>query len=310
MKVGSLFSGIGGIELGFEAEGFETAWFVEKEPYAQAILKKHWPEAIIYEDVTTIDWRTVPKVDVLTGGFPCQDISNAGKRAGIEGSRSSLWRHYCEAIRVLRPKYAFIENVSALIIRGLDVVLADLTSIGYDAEWYTVSASSVGALHRRERLFIITYSNCNRESNESLDEKQGQRFLDEQSNVAHANNYGFCTSGHGSAQGKDTIYQDGEASSCCQREERQHETGKSCTDVPNTSSSGLEGQRESERVQEEHSNDSFNGWWQAEPRICRVVDGLPNRVDRIKCLGNGVVPQVAQVFAKAIKESEGVKDAD
>ena len=161
MKVGSLFSGIGGIELGFEKQGFKTEWFVEREPYAQEILKKRFPRTKIYDDVTTLDFKTIPKVDILTGGFPCQDISNAGKRAGIEGSRSSLWKYYFKAIREIRPKIAFIENVSALLNRGLDVVLADLASIGYDAEWYCVSASAVGANHQRDRIFIIAYPNIN-----------------------------------------------------------------------------------------------------------------------------------------------------
>jgi len=141
VRVGSLFSGIGGIELGLErAGGYETAWFVENDKHAQAILRKHWPNAIVYDDVTTIDFSTVPKVDVLTGGFPCQDISIAGKRAGITGSRSSLWKYYLEAIRVLRPKYVIAENVSALISNGLDTVLADADTIDveYDQKGYVV----------------------------------------------------------------------------------------------------------------------------------------------------------------------------
>lgn len=126
MNVGSLFSGIGGIELGFErAGGFKTLWFVEQDKYCQAILRRHWPTAVIYDDITQVDFGNVPKVDVLTGGFPCQDISNAGKRVGIEGSRSGLWKEYARAISVLRPRIVFAENVSALTQRGLDTVLGD-----------------------------------------------------------------------------------------------------------------------------------------------------------------------------------------
>ena len=157
MNVGSLFSGIGGIELGFERQGFTTLWFVENDLYARAVLKKRFPNTPIYDDVTKVDWGAVPKVDVLTGGFPCQDISNAGKRVGISGSRSSLWKCYLEAIRVLRPRFALIENVSALINRGLDVVLSDLAALRYDAEWYSLPASAIGAFHRRDRVFIIAY---------------------------------------------------------------------------------------------------------------------------------------------------------
>lgn len=155
--IGSLFSGIGGIELGFEQAGFKTKWFIECEQFCQKILKKRFPYTKIYGDITKIDWNKVPKVDILTGGFPCQDISNAGKKAGIEGERSSLWKYYCEAIRILQPRIAFIENVSALVDRGLHIVLADITEIGYDAEWYCLPASSVGANHQRERIFIIAY---------------------------------------------------------------------------------------------------------------------------------------------------------
>ena len=157
MNVGSLFSGIGGIELGFEREGFRTLWFIEKDRYAQEVIRKHWRDAIIYDDITEVDFRTVPKVDILTGGFPCQDISIAGRGVGITGSRSSLWKYYKEAIGILRPKYAFIENVPILTDRGFNVVLSDIASIGYDAEWYCVPASSVGAFHRRNRIYIVSY---------------------------------------------------------------------------------------------------------------------------------------------------------
>ena len=114
--IGSLFSGIGGIELGFERAGFKTEWFIECEPYAREILKARFNTTKIYDDITELDFETLKRVDVLTGGFPCQDISIAGKREGIEGKRSSLWKYYKEAIRILRPKIAFIENVSELKI--------------------------------------------------------------------------------------------------------------------------------------------------------------------------------------------------
>ena len=255
--VGSLFSGVGGIEIGFEKEGFKSEWFIENEPYAKAVLKKRFPETIIYDDVTKINFRTVRKVDVLTGGFPCQDISGAGKKVGIEGSRSSLWRYYLEAIRILRPRVAFIENVSALAIRGLNVVLADLAKIGYDVEWYNISASAVGAFHQRERIFIIAYPNRNRESDESLNEGAGQRIMGEVPN------------------------------SECFRSSKQGESRRSLHPEKNKDW--------------EASRFNDDGIWRAEPELGRVADGIPNRVDRIKCLGNAVVPQCAEVFAKAIK---------
>ncbi len=164
ISVGSLFSGIGGIELGLERTGnFRTEWFVENNGYARAVLRKHWPGLPIHSDITQMDWSKVAPVDMLTGGFPCQDLSYAGKGAGIkEGSRSGLWKEFYRAIRILRPKFVFVENVSALLSRGLDIVLGDLAAIGYDAEWYCVTASSVGAPHRRDRIFIIAYTSITR----------------------------------------------------------------------------------------------------------------------------------------------------
>lgn len=178
MKVGSLFSGIGGIELGFEREGFETAWFVEKDKFCQAVLRKHWPNVEIFEDVSEVDFARLPKVDVLTGGFPCQDISIAGKGKGIvDGERSSLWKYFAKAIGEIRPKYAVIENVSALTFRGLSNVLADLAKEGYDAEWFDLRASDFGALHKRERIFIVAYLNQNRKPISPINEGEKSEGL-------------------------------------------------------------------------------------------------------------------------------------
>lgn len=152
-----MFTGIKGLELGFEKVGVKFLFYVECDPYCQAIIRKHDPEAVIYDDAAKVDYRKLPRVNILTGGFPCQDISNAGGRVGITGSRSSQWKHYLRAISEIRPDYALIENVSALTRRGLDVVLCDLASIGYDAEWHCISAASVGAFHRRQRIFILAY---------------------------------------------------------------------------------------------------------------------------------------------------------
>jgi len=164
LTVGSLFSGIGGIELGLERTGyFKTAWFVEVDGFCQSVLRKHWPSVPIHGDITKIDWDSMPRVDMLTGGFPCQDISVANPRGkGIGGSRSGLWKEYAKAIGILRPKYALIENVPAIVRKGLHVVLGDLAEAGYDAEWFDLRASDFGALHRRERIFIVAYRDAER----------------------------------------------------------------------------------------------------------------------------------------------------
>ena len=233
--MGSLFSGIGAIEIGFEKAGFRTEWFIECDEYAKSVLQKRFPGVTIYSDIKKVNFGEVTKVTILTGGFPCQDISKSGKGDGIEGHRSSLWSYYKEAIRKIRPKYAFIENVPTLSSRGLNIVLADLAEIGYDAEWMCISASTIGANHRRERLFIIAYPydfRCLDRTDEGSMVRQGRQAFNEI--------------------------------------------------IP-----------------------CFG--WQTQPPICRVDDGTPNRVDRLKCLGNSVLPQIVELFALAIKEFDDKK---
>jgi len=161
LKVLDLFAGIGGFSLGLERTGgFETIGFCELDKKAQAVLKKHWPEVPIYDDVTKLTKDDIHgTVDVITGGFPCQDISLAGKGAGLEGARSGLWWEYHRLIKELQPKWVIAENVSALRSRGLDQVLRSLAEIGYDAEWHCIPASAVGAPHRRDRVWIVAYRN-------------------------------------------------------------------------------------------------------------------------------------------------------
>lgn len=166
MRVLDLFAGIGGFTLGLERAGFETVAFCEIEPYAQKVLAKHWPGVPIYDDVRQLTADRLAAdgigVDVITGGFPCQDISNAGKREGLAGERSGLWREIRRLIGDLRPQYAIMENVSALCHRGLGSVLGDLAALRYDAEWATIPAYLVGAKHRRDRVWIIAYSDSQR----------------------------------------------------------------------------------------------------------------------------------------------------
>ena len=159
MNVGSLFSGIGGFDLAARWYGWRTAWVSEIDPFACAVLAHHFPDAPNHGDITKIDFTTVEPVDILVGGFPCQDISNAGKQAGIDGARSGLWFEYARAIRELRPRYVVVENVSALTNRGLDRVLGSLAEIGYDAEWGCFGAADVGAPHKRDRLWLLAYPN-------------------------------------------------------------------------------------------------------------------------------------------------------
>lgn len=149
MRVLDLFSGIGGFSLGLERAGMHTVAFCEIEPFCRAVLAQHWPGVPIYDDVRTLTADTLRRdgiaVDVIAGGFPCQDISVAGDRAGLEGARSGLWSEYRRLIGEIRPRFVVVENVTGLLSLGLSTVLGDLAALGYDATWDCVPASAVGA---------------------------------------------------------------------------------------------------------------------------------------------------------------------
>jgi DNA (cytosine-5)-methyltransferase 1 len=162
LRVLDLFSGIGGFSFGLERTGgFETVAFCEIEPFQRKVLAKHWPEVPCYEDVRQLTAERLAAdgiaVDVICGGFPCQDISVAGKGAGIEGERSGLWSEIARLVCELQPRFVIVENSSALLGRGLGKVLGDLASVGYDAEWECIPAASVGAPHIRDRIWILAY---------------------------------------------------------------------------------------------------------------------------------------------------------
>lgn len=157
MLYGSLFSGIGGLDLGFDRAGLKCKWQVENNKYRQEVLKRHWPGVEQYNDIKDFKPADRHAVSVVCGGFPCQDVSNNGKREGISGRRSGLWSEYVRIIRAIKPRRVVIENVTGLFVRGFETVLRDLAESGYDAEWDVLRASRFGAPHRRERVFIIAY---------------------------------------------------------------------------------------------------------------------------------------------------------
>ena len=247
MKVGSLFAGIGGFDLGLERAGFEIAWQVEIDPYCQRVLAKHWPNVQRYGDIRAIDWATVPRVDLLCGGFPCQDLSFAGKRAGIDGERSGLWSEYVRAIRALRPRYILVENVPGLLTNQyMGRVLGDLAQSGYDAEWDCIPASAFGAKHERDRVWIVAHAASN--GLEALSTKA--EILME---AAIPRNGGFAR-----AEGGESMV---------------------------------------------FSEPAYRQMV-AEPNILGVTYGLPNRVHRLKGLGNAIVPQIAEWLGRQIMSSE------
>lgn len=158
LRCGSLFSGAGLCDLGLHWAGFKHQWFCEVDAHCRAVLARHWANVPCYGDITTLDGRALPPVDLLCGGFPCQDVSSGGKREGIkEGTRSGLWFEYRRIIDEMRPRWIIIENVRGLLSCGIEIVLHDLAANGYDAEWEVLPAAALGAPHHRERVFIVAY---------------------------------------------------------------------------------------------------------------------------------------------------------
>lgn len=271
LKVLDLFSGIGGFSLGLERTGgFETAAFCEIDKKAQLVLRKHWPDVPIFEDVSTLKGNDVGPIDVICGGFPCQDLSTAGKGAGLAGARSGLWYEFHRLIEEIRPQYALIENVSALRSRGLDEVLRSLSEIGYDAEWHCIPAAAVGAAHRRDRIWIVAYpsqlqrNGSNDYTGECLESEEASELGDGGWSQNVADPSGFRLQGQG------------------EPEQPQHP-------APIVTR---------EAVESQHGR--VAGIWATEPSVGRVANGVPGRVDRLKQLGNAVVPQIPELIGRAI----------
>jgi len=270
LTVGSLFAGIGGFDLGLERAGFEIKWQVEIDPFCRAVLEKHWPHVRRYEDVRTVG-AELERVDVICGGFPCQDISVAGKGAGLAGERSGLWSEYLRLIRELRPRYVLVENVAALLGRGLGVVLGDLAASGYDAEWDCIPASAVGAPHRRDRVWIVAYPASVRLCGEPPTGTDG---------AGHSRSW--AVSGRSEAR---SVLADPNSQGL---QERLVFTG-----IPGGA-----------RCDDDGQDAALGGRWAPEPDVGRVAHGIPNRVDRLKGLGNAIVPQISEWIGRRILDAE------
>jgi DNA (cytosine-5)-methyltransferase 1 len=158
LTVGSLFSGIGGLDLGLERAGMAVRWQVENDAYCNRVLAKHWPDVARYGDIKELDPDDLEPVDLICGGFPCQDVSDAGRLAGIEGEQSGLWAEFSRIVRHLRPRYVLVENTTGLLARGMGRVVGDLAASGYDTQWDCVPAAAVSAPHLRARLWILAHA--------------------------------------------------------------------------------------------------------------------------------------------------------
>lgn len=277
LTFGSLFAGIGGFDLGFERAGMVCQWQVEKDPFCQKILAKHWPNVEKFEDVKDVGKHNLKPVDVICGGFPCQPHSTAGKRRGAADDRD-LWPEYRRIIAELRPAWVIGENVPGIRTTILDQVLFDLEDLAYATATFVIPACAVNAPHRRDRVFIVAHSQHQRRDDRGNGNRGGDKIY---GGIAQKDD-------RGQEWLQPDPRQDGEV-------------------IPNTSKFGrnerkIEGSEKYKREREQqargcHSIKRPIEWEVFEPGICRTSDGVPNRVDRIRGLGNAVVPQVAEFIA-------------
>ena len=299
----ALFAGAGGGILGGHLLGWRTVCAVEWEQYPASVLcarqnDKILPPFPIWDDVQTFDgnpWRGI--VNVVSGGFPCQDISAAGKGAGIEGNKSSMWKHMARIIGEVRPQYVFVENSPMLTSRGLGVVLADLSSLGFDAKWGVVSAADVGANHQRERIWIRAEQRnffSHAEHNGFRRRQQQSESTQETVELANTNEYG--TQSQSSNTGKPPKWID--SSGIAGRNQ----------DVTDFMQSGLQGGGEVWQTDNKIGQNAElwrtvakRSWWTTEPNVGRVANGLAGRVDRLKAIGNGQVPLCAATAWELLK---------
>jgi len=299
VTIGSLCSGIGGLELGIEraVPGARVIWQVERDPFCRRVLAKHWPGAC--RDVDDLQraerlWATcrgetfttgrLAPCDVLCAGFPCQDLSVAGKGAGLDGARSGLFWDVMRVVRAIRPRVVVLENVAALVTRGLDVVLGALASCGYDAIWDCIPAAAIGAPHRRDRVFVVAWRISDADCQSLRFKPERARATDKRhAELAHVggimadSDAGRCGSERG-------------ACLCRQKTEERHDAN-GC-DLP----------------QWPPAPGDLHAWRavpvETQPAVCRVAYGVPTGVDaaRLRALGNAVVPQVAEVVGAVVRE--------
>ena len=329
LKVLDLFSGIGGFSLGLERTGgFETVAFCEIEKFPRKVLNKHWSNVPIYEDVRNV---TAEKLrtdgifpDVITGGFPCQDITVAGNQKGIgEGTRSGLWSECARLLGDIRPRYAIFENVTALLSgdngRWFEQVLWDISQVGYDAEWHCIPASQLGAHHHRDRCFIICYPNSDGHAGMLKQEDGGRDSFREKEKVQQSKG---ASEAEVLGNSMCKFYESKNDSRISSQRFRAEEipiksrrtSGKD--NMANTMREGLEGHRQpgkDDRAIQQTAKpfisiDLQSGitkkYWAVEPELGRVANGIPDRAHRIKGLGNAVVPQIPELIGRAILEAE------
>jgi DNA (cytosine-5)-methyltransferase 1 len=320
MQFVSLFAGIGGIDLGLERAGHTCVGQVEIDDYATCVLEKHWPDTPRLRDVREFEGHEFGEFDLLTGGYPCQPFSMAGQRKGEQDERH-LWPEVHRIICNVRPKFVLLENVTGHLSLGFGRVLGDLAESGYDAQWDCIPAAAVGAPHRRDRVFIL----ATRKTQMADSDDNGQSATEKRNGIAkrsHANAPGTNAAKQpkrrsGESRSVDSNANNAVADSnsigCVHGQTTQHSTKRKQHAQRDASASsatladsacGTSRQQEPHRIPQTTRTAKlgkrsskprpFNNWWEAEPDVGRVADGVPNRVDRLKALGNAVVPQVAE----------------
>lgn len=319
LKLLDTFSGIGGFSYAAEklVGGFETTQFIEIEPYCQKVLKKHWPDVPIHDDIKTFTAKPF-QYDAICSGFPCQDISTAGRGKGItKETRSGLFYELIRIVRMVRPKYVILENVAAILNNGLGIVLGELSEAGYDAEWSVISASSLEACHQRSRWFCVAINrefaypdslqrfDVLRQKPEKRQETQqgiGNR-TDGSANATNTQNKGLQRTSEGGISGEriwpdPSRYNQTTPDTISQRTQIQYEQrGSSVWNLP--SSYGKKGSTLSPNWQA----------YESEPCLRRGDDGLSNWTHRLKALGNSVVPQCAAIPLQRVLDLENGRQA-
>jgi DNA (cytosine-5)-methyltransferase 1 len=293
-----LFSGIGGFSLGLEATGeFETVAFCDYDPFCQKVLRKHWENVPIYGDIKELTYEKlkangINNIDIITGGYPCQPFSVAGNKKGEQDPRH-LWPEYFRLVQECRPTWVIGENVGGHIKLGLDTVLSDLESEGYSARTFSISASSIGANHKRERVWIVANSNdrLSKQSNEEV-RTGGNTFDNGNSDMANSNierlegSNRSLSSEHERDKRRDSHEHSNEKIMANSNSQRQQEQWKPFT------------------TQEEQQTSQCESWWDVEPNVGRVAHGIPHRVDRLKSLGNSLIPHIPYYIGQSIIQSE------
>jgi len=351
MYFGSLFAGIGGLDLGLERAGLECKWQVEINDYATKVLEKHWGDVRRWRDITTFPpdaeltgtgdksreiggqkrkqaiackpetirqahgeacakgaesgdsniRRDTYSVDLICAGFPCQDISYAGRGDGIEGERSGLFFEAIRVVRLLRPRYVLLENVAALLTRGLDRVHGELAQIGYCSESHCIPAAALGAPHIRDRVFILAYTDhsATARQREYGGQADGESEPEGSGDCGYSRGAVANTKGNGRQQGEQKRRGRKKGTGAGKKSR----SGNGSKAVANTGITRLEKQEGEDAGREGAicgTKPVGSEWWSIEPDVGRVAYGVSNRVDRLKCLGNAVVPQVAQWIGERI----------